>query len=155
MGPFPFVDRAGRGSGQAEVAASEPVGSLAPVPLEIPDFQAYCGSDPPQFQNEAELECAKILDYYGIPWEYEPRTFVLERRNGRVVEACTPDFYLPHLDVYLECTVQQQKNVRRKNRKLRKLRQRFGVTVGVLYRRDILRLARTYGLEELEAAVDA
>ena len=31
-----------------------------------------------RFANDAELECAKILDYYGVPWEYEPRTFVLE-----------------------------------------------------------------------------
>jgi hypothetical protein len=57
--------------------------------------------------------------------------------------------------MYLECTVQRQKNVARKNRKLRKLRERFGVTVGVLYRRDILRLAQTYGLKELEASVNA
>jgi G:T-mismatch repair DNA endonuclease (very short patch repair protein) len=56
--------------------------------------------------------------------------------------------------MYLECTVQLQKNVSRKNRKLRKLR-RLGVHVGILYRRDILRLARRYGLKELEAAVDA
>ncbi len=46
---------------------------------ETPVFQAYCGSEEPRFANEAELECAKILDYYGVPWEYEPRTFVLEQ----------------------------------------------------------------------------
>ena len=107
------------------------------------------------FAHPAERALAREFDRLGIAWEYEPRTFVLERRNGQVVEACTPDFYLPHLDMYLECTVQRQKNVARKNRKLRKLRERFGVTVGVLYRRDILRLAQTYGLKELEASVNA
>jgi hypoxanthine phosphoribosyltransferase len=149
MGPFPFVDRAGRGSGQAEVAASEPVGSLAPVPLEIPDFQAYCGSDPPQFQNEAELECAKILDYYGIPWEYEPRTFVLETdEDGRVTEAFTPDFYLPEQDLFLEVTVMKQSLVTRKNRKLRKIREQYPhVNVKLFYKRDIERLAQRYRLD--------
>jgi hypothetical protein len=34
---------------------------------DAPDFQAYRGSTPPQFQNEAELR-RKILDYYGVPW---------------------------------------------------------------------------------------
>ena len=110
---------------------------------------------PEDFAHPAERALAREFDRLGIAWEYEPRTFVLERRNGQVVEACTPDFYLPDLDMSLECTVQKQKNVVRKNRKLRKLRERFGITVGVLYRRDILRLAQTYGLHELEAAVDA
>jgi hypothetical protein len=45
---------------------------------EVADFQADSAKQPPRFANEAELEYAKILDYYGIPWMYEPRTFVLE-----------------------------------------------------------------------------
>ena len=90
---------------------------------ETPDFQAYCGSEPPRFANPAELEYAKILDWYGIPWLYEPTTFVLERDDeGRVTEAFTPDFYLPDQDLYLEVTVMKQSLVTRKNRKLRKLR---------------------------------
>jgi hypothetical protein len=131
------------------MAASEAVASLAPVPLEIPDFQAYCGLDPPQFQNEAELEYAKILDYYAIPWQYEPRTFVLERdETGRIAEAFTPDFYLPEQDLYLEVTVMKQSLVTRKNRKLRKLRERYpDVNVKLFYKRDIARLARRYRLD--------
>jgi len=46
--------------------------------LDSPDFQAYRGAAAPRFASPAELECAKVLDYYGIPWLYEPRTFVLE-----------------------------------------------------------------------------
>jgi len=46
---------------------------------EMPVFQAYRGATPPRFVNDAELETAKILDYYRVPWEYEPRTFVLEQ----------------------------------------------------------------------------
>ena len=114
----------------------------------MPDFQAYLGTDTPRFANEAELECAKLLDFYGVPWEYEPRTFVLERdAEGRVLEAFTPDFYLPEQDLYVEITVMKQSLVTRKNRKLRKLRRLYpDVRVKLFYRRDIERLAQRYGL---------
>jgi hypoxanthine phosphoribosyltransferase len=117
--------------------------------LEMPDFQAYLGSTPPRFANDAELECAKILDYYGVPWEYEPHTFVLERDgDGRVVEAFTPDFYLPEQRLFLEITVMKQSLVTRKNRKLRKLRQLHpDVRVKLFYKRDIERLAQRYHLD--------
>ena len=99
--------------------------------------------------NEAELECAKILDYHGVPWDYEPRTFVLERdEEGRVTEAFTPDFYLPEQDLYLEITVMKQSLVTRKNRKLRKLRALHPeIRVKLFYRRDIERLAQRYRLK--------
>jgi hypothetical protein len=111
-------------------------------------FQAYLGSEEPIFASEYERECAKILDYYGVPWEYEPRTFVLERdEEGRVVEAFTPDFYLPEQDLYLELTVMKQSLATRKNRKLRKLRELYpDVNVKLFYKRDIERLAQRYRL---------
>jgi hypoxanthine phosphoribosyltransferase len=122
---------------------------VAQVVLETPDFQAYLGEQPPRFANEAELECAKLLDFYGVPWEYEPRMFVLERDDaGRVIEAFTPDFYLPEQDLYVEITVMKQSLVTRKNRKLRKLRRLYPDTrVKLFYRRDIERLAQRYRLE--------
>ena len=115
----------------------------------MPAFQAYQGAEPPRFANEAELECAKILDYHRVPWDYEPRTFVLERDgDGRVVEAFTPDFYLPEQDLYLEITVMKQSLVTRKNRKLRKLRQLHPeVRAKLFYKRDIERLAERYRLD--------
>ena len=62
------------------------------VPAQQPAFRAFAGSVPPRFVNEVELECAKMFDYYGIRWEYEPTTFVLERDDeGRVTSAFTPD----------------------------------------------------------------
>jgi hypothetical protein len=114
-----------------------------------PDFQAYRGTETPQFANEAESECAKVLDYYRVPWLYEPRTFVLETDDeGRVLEAFTPDFYLPEQDLYLEITVMKQSLVTRKNRKLRKLRERYpAVNIKLFYKRDIERLGRRYGLK--------
>jgi hypothetical protein len=119
------------------------------VESEIPDFQAYSGEGVPQFANDAELECAKILDYYRVPWQYEPRTFVLEQdEKGRVVEAFTPDFYLPEQDLYLEVTMMKQSLVTRKNRKLRKIREVYpDVRIKLFYKRDIKRLAQRYRLD--------
>ena len=115
----------------------------------VHDFQAYQGEGEPRFVNDVEFECAKLFDYYGIPWAYEPRTFVLEEdEEGRIVEAFTPDFFLPEQNLYLELTVMKQSLVTRKNRKLRKLRERYpDVNVKLFYRRDIERLAQRYRLD--------
>ena len=114
--------------------------------VESPVFQAYCGSEPPRFANSSELECAKILDFYGVSWEYEPRSFVLERDSeGRIVSAFTPDFYLPEQDLFIEVTVMKQSLVTRKNRKLREIRRLYpDVRIKLFYRRDIERLAQRY-----------
>jgi hypothetical protein len=115
----------------------------------VADFQAYRGNGNPQFAHGVERECAKLLDYYGVPWLYEPRTFVLEEdEDGRVVEAFAPDFYLPEQDLYVEVTVMKQSLVTRKNRKLRKLRERYpDINIKLFYRRDIERLAERYRLD--------
>jgi hypothetical protein len=99
--------------------------------------------------NRAELEVARLLDFYGIPWDYEPRSFILEEdAQGRVMEATTPDFYLPEQNLYLEVTTMKQSLVTRKNRKIRKLRERYpDVRVKLFYRRDVERLAEKYGLD--------
>ena len=115
---------------------------------ETVQFQAYRGSAPPRFVNGAERECAAILDWYGIPWEYEPRSFVLRRDvEGRVTSAFTPDFYLPDQDLYIEVTVMKQSLVTRKNRKLRKLRELYpDVRIKLFYERDFEKIAARYGL---------
>jgi hypoxanthine phosphoribosyltransferase len=115
---------------------------------ETTDFQASSGTDPPHFASQAEVECAKILDFYGLEWEYEPRSFVLEADDdGRIIEAFTPDFYLPEQDLYLEVTVMKQSLVTRKNRKIRKLRARYpDVKIKLFTRRDFDRLAQKYKL---------
>jgi hypoxanthine phosphoribosyltransferase len=115
---------------------------------ETPDFQANSGADPPRFANDAEVECARILDYHGIAWEYEPHSFILEQdEDGRVLEAFTPDFYLPEQDTYLEVTVMKQSLVTRKHRKIRKLRERNpDIKIKLFTRRDFERLSRKYRL---------
>jgi hypoxanthine phosphoribosyltransferase len=100
-----------------------------------------------RFAHQIEREFAEVLDADGIPWLYEPRTFVLERdANGDVTEAITPDFYLPDQDVYVECTVQRVALLRKKRRKIEKLQQRYGVTIALFDRRDFDRFAERHGL---------
>lgn len=108
-------------------------------------YRHFRGAEPPRFAHESEREVALLLDEAGIPWLYEPKTFVLEEDDlGRAVEAFTPDFYLPDADLYVELTTMQQRLVSRKNRKVRKLRER-GEMVTILYRRDLERLRDEYG----------
>lgn len=132
----------------APAGPSGAIASLARV-QEAPRFHAYRGAEPPRFANRIELECAKLLDFYGVPWEYEPQTFVLERdETGRVTSAFTPDFYLPEQDLYIEVTVMKQSLVTRKNRKLRQVRALYpDVKVKLFYRRDFERLAFRYQLK--------
>jgi hypothetical protein len=97
-----------------------------------------------------------LLDFYSIAWDYEPRTFTLESdRDGRPVQAFTPDFYLPAYDLYIEITTLNQKLVTKKNRKARRLVELHpDVSIRVLYQRDYLNLLVKYGLEPPSQLVD-
>ena len=102
-----------------------------------------------RFAHNSERQFAKLLDFYGIEWEYEPRTFVLEwDRDGNPQQAFSPDFYLPAYELYIEITTLNQKLVTKKNGKVRRLRELHPeVKVKVFYQRDYLALLVKYGLE--------
>ncbi len=102
-----------------------------------------------RFAHNSERQFAKLLDFYGIGWDYEPRTFTLELdAAGNPAGGFTPDFYLPAQDLYIEITTLNQKLVTRKNRKARRLREQYpDVRIKVLYQRDYLHLLVKYGLE--------
>jgi hypothetical protein len=99
------------------------------------------------FAHASEAEMARILDFYAVRWEYEPHTFpILWNLDGAVVESFSPDFYLPDLDCYLEMTTLRQKLVRKKNRKLRRLRELYpDLDVKLFYARDFRALMLKYG----------
>ena len=105
-----------------------------------------------QFAHASEAEMARILDFYAVRWEYEPDTFpILWNLDGGVVESFAPDFYLPDLGIYLEMTTLRQRLVRKKNRKLRRLRELYPmVRIKLLYARDFRALLVKYG--RLDAA---
>ena len=104
----------------------------------------------PPFSHPVEAEFARILDFYGIPWEYEPRKFVLERDVlGNITEAFTPDFYLPEQDLFVELTTMQPTQIRHKNRKLRRLCELHPETNIKLFKRgDIRALLLKFGVED-------
>lgn len=101
----------------------------------------------PTFAHASEGEMARILDYYRIAWEYEPHTFpILWNLEGAVVESFSPDFWLPDLDLYLEMTTLRQKLVRKKNRKLRRIRELYpDIRVKLFYARDFRALLLKFG----------
>jgi hypoxanthine phosphoribosyltransferase len=105
---------------------------------------------PEPFAHNAEYEFARILDFYGIDWQYEPRSFPLRWERGHVTEAFTPDFYLPDLNLYVELTTLKSSLTAEKNRKMRLLKELYPeVNVIMLKKRDYLRLLAKYGYGSL------
>lgn len=102
---------------------------------------------PVVFAHDSEAEIARLLDFYGIPWEYEPRSFPLEwDEQERPTQSFTPDFYLPDYDLFLEITTVRPSLINRKNRKLRKLRERYPeVNIKLLTLKDVEALFMKYG----------
>jgi hypothetical protein len=105
---------------------------------------------PTGFAHASERQFAQLLDFYAIEWAYEPTSFDIEwDAHGRVTQRFTPDFYLPAFDLYIEITTLSQKLVTKKNRKVRRLRERYPeITCKIFYQRDYLSLVTKYGLED-------
>jgi hypothetical protein len=99
------------------------------------------------FAHASEAEFARILDFYQVGWEYEPTVFpILWDLEGNVLESFAPDFYLPDLDLFIELTTLQQRLVRKKNRKVRRLRELYpGLRIKLFYARDFRALMLKYG----------
>ncbi|MBI3976373.1 MAG: hypothetical protein HY334_08290 [Armatimonadetes bacterium] len=108
---------------------------------------------PVRFAHASEREFARLLDFYGIPWQYEPRSFPLEHdAEGRVTESFSPDFYLPDLDTYIELTTLKQSLVTKKNRKVRRFRELYpDVRLMILYARDFRKLLAKYEVASADA----
>lgn len=106
----------------------------------------------PEFAHPSEREFARVMDFYRIRWEYEPKTFPIEwDENHNVLKAFTPDFYLPDLDLFIELTTMKQSLVTKKNRKVRLLRELYpDVNIKILYERDYRNLIWKYGLGQEE-----
>jgi len=98
------------------------------------------------FAHESEAELARILDFYNISWQYEPRTFAVEwDHDGNVTGSFTPDFYLPDHNLYIELTTAKQQLVTKKNRKVRRLRKLYPeINIKVLYASDYRKLIEKF-----------
>jgi hypoxanthine phosphoribosyltransferase len=116
--------------------------TVEPVPAALP---ANPAREP--FAHASEAEMARILDFYAVTWRYEPHVFpILWNLSGDVIESFSPDFYLPDLDIYLEMTTLKQRLVRKKNRKLRRLKELYpDIRIKLFYARDFRALMLKYG----------
>jgi hypoxanthine phosphoribosyltransferase len=107
-----------------------------------------------RFSHPSEEVFANLLDFYCISWVYEPRSFPIEwDAQGKVVEAFTPDFYLPEFGTYVELTTMKQSLVTRKNRKIRRVKELYPeVSIQIFYQKDFENLIFKYGLSKPPAA---
>ncbi len=107
-------------------------------------------SKPLSFIHPAEEIFSKILDYYGVEWQYEPRTFPIEwNDNGDVIEAFTPDFYLPQQNLFVELTTLRPKLSTSKNRKLRRIKEIYPeINIKLFKRRELHQIMVKFGLEK-------
>lgn len=110
------------------------------------DLERMRREDLAPFAHPAELDFATFLDFFRIRWQYEPRSFPLRWRDGRIAEMFTPDFYLPEQDLYVELTTMKQSLVTRKNRKVRRLKELYpSVTCVLLNRKAFHELLARFG----------
>lgn len=102
----------------------------------------------PVFIHPIEEAFARILDFYGVAWEYEPTTFPLswdEKKN--VLEAFTPDFFLPEQNLYIELTTLRPKLTLRKNRKLKRIKELYPeINIKLLKRRELRNMMLRFGM---------
>jgi hypothetical protein len=85
------------------------------------------------FAHTSEELFAGLLEERGIRWQYEPHRFVTERTpEGEIVEEFVPDFYLPDLDLYVECTTMRSDLMSRKRRKARRAMEQYGISVMIV-----------------------
>ncbi len=116
-----------------------------PSPPKVPKPSRSGG---PSFSHPAEEAFATILDYYGVEWQYEPRTFPLEwDERGHIIEAFSPDFYLPQQDLYIELTTLRPKLSTKKNHKMRRMKELYpNVNVKLFKRKEMRDLLVKFGL---------
>lgn len=107
------------------------------------------------FSHPLEAEFARILNYYQIEWQYEPRTFPLQwDERGAVTQAFSPDFYLPGQDLYIELTTLRPKLIRIKNRKIQRLQELYpDINIKLFKRSDLRDLMLKFGLDEEAAPI--
>jgi hypothetical protein len=103
----------------------------------------------PSFSHPTEEAFARILDFYGIAWVYEPRTFPIEwDKDGNIIEAFSPDFYLPEQDLYVELTTLRPKLSGYKNRRLRRMNELYpDINIKLFKRKDLRNLMIKFGLD--------
>jgi len=152
-----------RGNGSTACTEQAHPRARADAALAEPEFSHYVGAGQPRFGHPIEHDLACYLDAFGIDWAYEPHTYPLRARDTdgcevvccpdwlvdgelpdgyHLTEAFSPDFYLPGQNLYIETTVMLQRNITRKHRKIRHLKELYpDIRIKLFDRHDFERLA--------------
>lgn len=93
-------------------------------------------SDAIYFHSRWEANYARMLNYLGVVWEYEPKTFDLGTQNY------TPDFYLPATEEYVEIKNFLWKYSKVRDEKFRKLYP--SIKLKMILKEDYLELQEKY-----------
>lgn len=93
-------------------------------------------SDKIYFYSRWEANFARLQNYLGFEWKYEPKTFDLGTQNY------TPDFYLPKTDTYIEVKNFLWKYSKIRDEKFRKLYP--NIKLQLILREDYLKLENKY-----------
>jgi hypothetical protein len=88
------------------------------------------------FYSRWEANVARLFNYLGIKWQYQPRVFDLVSQNY------TPDFYLPNHNVYIEVKNFLWKYSKIRDNKFRKLYPDMNLIL--LLKKDYLELENKY-----------
>ncbi len=88
------------------------------------------------FHSRWEANYARVLNYLGMKWEYEPKTFDLGTQNY------TPDFYLPVTNEYIEVKNFLWKYSKVRDEKFRKLYP--NIKLKMILKEDYLKLQGQY-----------
>ncbi|MHB9032074.1 MAG: PDDEXK family nuclease [Anaerolineae bacterium] len=100
------------------------------------------------FSHPSEAEFAKVLDFFGIEWRYEPTTFpIYWDEQGNLLEAFTPDFYLIEQDLYIELTTLRAKLMKVKHRKIKRMHELYPeIHIRLWSRADFMGFMQRFGL---------
>jgi hypothetical protein len=125
------------------------------LPIDTPHSDPSQDKAQPVFVHPIEAAFARILDFYGVTWDYEPRTFPLEwDEQGNVSVAFTPDFYLPQQDLYIELTTLRPKLTLKKNRKMKRIKELYPeINIKIYKRRELRNMMIRFGLVEEAAKI--
>jgi hypothetical protein len=93
-------------------------------------------SDKIYFYSRWEANYARLQNYLGVEWEYEPKTFDLGSQSY------TPDFYLPKFNKYIEVKNFLWKYSKIRDEKFRKLYPK--IKLKLLLKEDYLKLENKY-----------
>ncbi len=88
------------------------------------------------FYSRWEANIARLFNYLGIKWVYQPKIFDLGLQNY------TPDFYLPEHNIYIEVKNFLWKYSKIRDRKFRKLYPNINLIL--LLKKDYLKLEKRY-----------